>query len=111
MLSVSDVSEIFVSVLYRCCKSRLMPVIMATYVCFKYMLEIFYLFHTYASSSDLIAMAICICLQWLQTCSQVFFLVFCKCFRHMLSVSAVSNVCYKCVHLDVAKINRVLHML
>jgi hypothetical protein len=40
-----------------------------------------------------------------------FFLVFCKCFRHMLSVSAVSNVCYKCVHLDVAKINRVLHML
>jgi hypothetical protein len=61
------------------------PVTMATYVCFKYILEIFYLFQTYAYVASVPSG----CLHMFAMATNVFssfFLVFCKCFKHMLQV-------------------------
>jgi hypothetical protein len=84
----------------------------AIHVCFKCIFQMFYLFQTYVASVSfgccktrsgcciymqvfpgvfirmlqVFHLDICMFLQWLHMCFQVFFLVFCKCFRRILQV-------------------------
>jgi hypothetical protein len=65
-------------------------------------------FHLYVAKVDL---DVAYVLQWLHACFK-YFQVFCKCFRHMLaSVSVVFGHILQAFHLNVAKVNLVLHML
>jgi hypothetical protein len=65
-------------------------------------------FHLYVAKVDL---DVAYVLQWLHACFK-YFQVFCKCFRHMLaSVSVVFGCMLQAFHLNVVKVNLVLHML
>jgi hypothetical protein len=73
--------------------------------------------HIYASVSgvfirmlQLFYLDVCICLQWLHMCFQVFF-----CFASISDVCCKCFICFGCMlqvfHLNVTKVDRVLHML
>jgi hypothetical protein len=49
-------------------------------------------------------------LQWLHTCFKCFH-VFCKCFKYMFASVLVFGRMLQVFHLNVAKVNLVLHML
>jgi hypothetical protein len=73
-----DVAKVYLDVAYTCMLQAYI------FTCFIHMLKVFYLDVAYI-------------LQWLHTCFQVFLGV-CKCVfqTYVISVSAVSDICYKC---------------
>ena len=63
-----------------------------------------HMFHTYVAS---VLSECCICLQWPSSV----FMCFCNYFRLISSVSLVFRHILQVLHLDVSKVDRVLHML
>jgi hypothetical protein len=54
---------------------------------------------------------VCMYLQWLHTCFQVFSGVSQVFQTYVVNVSFVSDLCYSCVYQNVVKVDRVLHIL
>jgi hypothetical protein len=93
-------------VVHVCCK-RLFPMFHLFFQ--MYVASVFiwmlYTFHTYIAS---VLSRCCVCLQWFSSVSGVFF----KCFQtHISSVSSFFRRMLQVLHLDVSKVDRVLHIL
>jgi hypothetical protein len=133
--SVSEVSTVVVSVLYRCCKSRLgcctccdglytyiSSVCSKCFICFKRTLQVF---HLDVAKQDRDVAYICKCFRCFSYVYWCFILIFAMATHVFPSFFwcfvSVSDVCCKCFsyfgrtlqvfNMDVAKVDCVLHML